>query len=136
MAFALLPPSFMRTQLRILLVDDEEAVLFALSRYLRDLDYRVDCARELEEAQALLTCVPYDCLITDNRLTRAHGAEGLELAGFVRRSCAETRVLILTAYTTTEIERAATSRGVAAVLSKPIGLAQLAEHVDRLVAAS
>jgi CheY-like chemotaxis protein len=119
----------MRAQ-RILLVDDEEAVLFGLASFLRDGAHRVDCARELEEAQALLTCVAYDWLITDLRLTRAHGAEGLELAGFVRRSCCDTRVLVLTAYTTSDIERAAIARGASAVLTKPIALAQLAHIIN------
>jgi DNA-binding response OmpR family regulator len=126
----------MRTQQRILLVDDEETVLFALSKYFRDRGDRVECARELEEAQALLAHVPYTCLITDVKLTRAHGAEGLELASWVRRSCAETRVVLLTAYLSNEMTTSALDRGVDIVLTKPVPLDVLADHVDRVVTAS
>jgi two-component system nitrogen regulation response regulator GlnG len=118
---------------RLLLVDDEESILFALSRYFRGLRYRVDCARELEEAQALVTHTPYECIISDIRLSRSHGGEGFELTRFVRRSCAATRVILLTAYASNELETAALERGADAVLSKPIDLAALAEHIGRLV---
>ena len=38
---------------RILLVDDERDVLFGMHEYFSALGYAVDCATELEEAQAM-----------------------------------------------------------------------------------
>jgi two-component system OmpR family response regulator len=119
---------------RLLLVDDEETILFALSQYFRGLSYRVDCAREREEAQALLSCVSYGCLVTDVRLSQAHGREGLELASFVYRSCASTRVVILTAYAGPDVEALSYVKGVDAILAKPIALETLADQIRRLVA--
>jgi DNA-binding response OmpR family regulator len=121
---------------RLLVVDDEEPILFALSDYFTAHGFRVDCARELEEAEALLAHVPYACLIADLRLTGTHGAEGLELVSFVRRSCATTRIILLTAYGTGEIERSARLRGGDAFVHKPIALQDLADLVVRLVEAS
>ena len=39
---------------RILLVDDEQAILFAMRDYFTAYGYEVDCSREVEEAEALL----------------------------------------------------------------------------------
>ena len=39
---------------KILVVDDEELILSAIREYFLPLRYDVDCARELEEAEALL----------------------------------------------------------------------------------
>ena len=120
---------------RILVVDDEEPILFALSQFFEARGYRVDCARELEEAQALIAHIPYACVVADLRLTCAHGAEGLELVTFVRRSCAATRVVLLTAYGSPDVEQSAWARGSDAVLQKPIALSRLADIVGQLVGA-
>ena len=63
----------------ILVVDDEESILFAVEQYIIAQDHTVDCARELEEAQALLDNIRYDLVIADLRLSGIHGAEGLDL---------------------------------------------------------
>jgi DNA-binding response OmpR family regulator len=118
---------------RILLVDDEEPILFALSEYLTAIGFSVDCARELEEAQALVMHVAYGCLIADLRLSGTHGAEGLELVSFVRRICAATRVILLTAYGSLDTERVARARGADGFLQKPIALAALADMVRAFV---
>ena len=120
---------------RLLLVDDEESILFALREYLTGRGYRVNCARELEEAQALVRHVAFDCLVADLRLSGAHGAEGLELLSFVRRSCARMRVVLLTAFGSSDVERSAKARGADAVLQKPISLSVLADIVAELVRA-
>jgi len=117
---------------RILVVDDEEPILLALREYLGPLRYEVDCARELEEAEALLSHVRYDLLIADLRLTGSHGNEGLELIRFVRERSPWTRIVVLTGYGSAEIESEAVGRGVDAFLQKPMPLADLAEIVAAL----
>ena len=121
---------------RILLVDDEEPILFAVSEYFKGRGYLVHCARELEEAQALLLHIHYECLIADVRLTSSHGAEGLELVSFVRRICARTRIVLLTAFASAELERSAIARGSDGFVQKPIALSQLARLVQELTEAS
>lgn len=118
---------------RLLIVDDEEPILFALSDYFTGAGYRVDCARELEEAQALVAHVPYDLLVADLRLTGTHGAEGLELVTFLRRTCAATRVILLTAYGSSALERTARARGADSFVNKPIALRDLALEIARLL---
>jgi DNA-binding response OmpR family regulator len=117
---------------RILLVDDEEAILFALREYFVPLGYEIDCARELEEAEALLCHVRYDLLIADLRLSGIYSNEGLELIRFARERSPATRVVVLTGYGSSEMETESMSRGVDAFLHKPRPLAELAEIVSAL----
>jgi DNA-binding NtrC family response regulator len=112
---------------RILVVDDEEAILLAIHEYFIPLKYEVDCARELEEAEALLAHVRYALLIADLRLTGIHSNEGLELIRFARERSPWTRIVVLTGYGSVEMETEAVGRGVDAFLQKPMPLADLAE---------
>lgn len=112
---------------RILVVDDEEPILFAIRDYFEPLGWQVDCAQELEEAEALLSHIRYTLLIADLRLSGIHSNEGLELIRFVRERSPWTRVIVLTGYGSMEIELEAVGRGVDAFLQKPQPLAALAE---------
>src|SRR5262245_45433983 len=106
-----------RVSIRMLIVDDEEAILFAFRGYFATRACTVDCAQELEEAEALINARTYDVVIADLRLTGIHGTEGLELVSFVReRSTA--KIILLTAYGGAEVQRAAYERGADAVLQK------------------
>ncbi len=111
---------------RLLVVDDEESILSAIREYFLPLGYDVDCARELEEAEALLVHIRYALVIADVRLTGVHGNEGLELIRFIRERSPWTRIIVLTGYGSTEIEMEAIGRGVDAFLQKPQPLAELA----------
>jgi CheY-like chemotaxis protein len=120
---------------KILVVDDEEAILTAMRNYFGHLGYEVDCAREREEAEALIGSVQYACVIADLRLTAAHGADGLEVLATVRQRCPSTRTIILTAYGSPAVESEAKRRGVDAFLHKPRPLADVAQVVMGLVGA-
>ena len=120
---------------RILLVDDEEAVLTATREYLGGLGYEVDVAGEREEAEALLATGRYDLVISDLHLTGVHGREGLELVGYVRERCPATQMVLLTAYGSADLEEEVQRHGVAAVLTKPQPLAHVAELASRLLEA-
>ncbi|MEA2600717.1 MAG: hypothetical protein QOF89_1709 [Acidobacteriota bacterium] len=120
---------------RILVVDDEESILSAIREYFGPLGYEVDCARELEEAEALLAHVRYALLIADLRLTGSQSAEGLELVRFARERSPWTRIILLTGYGSVEVETEALGRGVDAFLQKPQPLAHLADIASELMRA-
>jgi DNA-binding response OmpR family regulator len=120
-------------QKRILLVDDEESILFALRRYFSRLGYAVDTARELEEAEALLANYDYAVVIADLSLTDNGSTEGLEIVRFSRYRSRETRVILLTAYGSPEIEREAMRRGIDAFLHKPKPLPEIADIVTTFI---
>ena len=116
---------------RLLVIDDEETILFALTRYFRRIGYTVDCARELEEAEALATHIEYDLVLADLSLTDS-GYEGLEILRYLRWNCPNARVILLTAYGSPVVEREALRRGAHALLHKPRPLADIARLAAEL----
>ncbi|HET8799381.1 MAG TPA: response regulator [Thermoanaerobaculia bacterium] len=117
----------------MLVVDDEEHILNALSGYFDHLGYIVDCARTLEEAEALLDLHRYQIVLADLRLTGIEGVEGLEIISYAREKSPGTRVALLTAYGTPAIRQEALRRGADAFLNKPQPLADIARIVATLV---
>jgi DNA-binding NtrC family response regulator len=120
---------------RILVVDDEDSILFAFRQSFEAFGYHVDCAREVEEAEALLVTYQYQAVLSDMRLTGMHGAEGLEIIGFVRERCPWTPVILLTAYSSEELEVEARRRGADAFVQKPAPLAEIGRLVTDLAGA-
>src|SRR5512142_433226 len=118
---------------RLLVVDDEAAIRFALTEYFRESGWLVDAASEKEEAEALLACTPYSVVIADLRLTGIYGIEGLDIVQWSRHLRPETRIVLLTGNGTPEIETEARRRGADAILHKPLPLPQLEAVVNSLV---
>lgn len=117
------------TRERILIVEDEHAILLAITDYLTTLGYAVDGATELSAAQKLLKEKPYAALLTDLRLTGTDANEGLELADLVEREYPATEVILLSAYSSPLAEQRARTHRVAAFLHKPKPLAELAQII-------
>lgn len=69
----------------ILVVDDEEPFRFAVNDYFSARGYEIDCAEEMEEAEAMLSMNDYDVVIVDLRLGGNFTAQGFEIIKNVRR---------------------------------------------------
>ena len=118
---------------KVLLVDDEPPIIVAIKEYLSSLGCEVDSAQELEEALALIAKKLYHLVIADLRLTGFGGAEGLEVLSHARERSPETRLIILSAYGSPEIEMEARRRGVDHFLHKPTPLGEIARLAEELV---
>lgn len=124
------------TSRRILVVDDETSIRFAVCEYLTAHGYAVDCARDLAESLALLARQTYGVAVVDLRLTVTDDDEGLALIDHLRAHSPRTRVILLTAYGAPVIELEARRRGVDVVLHKPQPLRELVRVVEGLLASS
>lgn len=118
---------------RLLLVDDEALITFAMRRFFQAHGFEVDCASELAAAQLLLSERCYDVVIADLRLSGLGSTEGLSVIAWARDHCPAARTILLTSYGSPEIEAEARSCGVSAAILKPMPLAQLLEIVTGLV---
>ncbi len=118
--------------MRLLIADDEEAILFAMKEYFEAQGYGVDVARSMDEGLALLAAGRYDALIADLRMSAARPAEGLDLAAAAKRLAPDTRTVILTAYGSPEAREQARRVGVDAFLDKPERLGDVAAVVRGL----
>jgi DNA-binding NtrC family response regulator len=118
---------------RLLVVDDEESICFSMSEYFSLHGYKVDTARELEEAEKLIEATDYKVVIQDLRLTTTRNPDGLDIIKMVRAHNPQTRIIVLTAYGSTEMEDEARRRGADAFLRKPKPLSQVAQVIQGLL---
>ncbi|MFH1144172.1 MAG: response regulator [Candidatus Eisenbacteria bacterium] len=115
---------------RVLIVDDEALLVRTLSQAFRDAGYQVTARGTAEEASEVLEqAESFDLLLLDNRLPGMSGVQLLERFG----PLAETRVVLMTAYDTEEIERKGTKLGVDLYLKKPFDLSSLLNQAARLL---
>jgi len=118
---------------RLLVVDGEESICFSMKEYFTMQGYSVDTARELEEAQRLVETTNYQVVIQDLRLGPAQKPDGLEMVRFIRNQNPHTRIIVLTAYGSPEMETEALHSGADAFLRKPKPLSQVAQVIQGLM---
>lgn len=118
---------------RLLVVEDEITVQAAIKKYFTAAGYDVICAGELEEAEALIATGTYDIVICDLRLSWRYAVEGLEILRFIRQHARNTRVVILSAYGSADLQHDVRELGAEAFLQKPAALPDLEATVARLL---
>ena len=119
---------------RILVVDDERSITFALQQYFAFAGFCVDCAWSGEEAQRYLAANQYDVAIVDVELRDEGGVlDGIDLALFIRNSAPLTAVIVLTAVSSADTRRRAEAAGVRSYLSKPARLSHVADIAIGLI---
>lgn len=117
---------------RLLLVDDEATIVEAMRQYFARLGFAVDVAEHLCDALAMAARHRYLAAITDLRLDDGGEAGGLQVARAIKAFDGRTRVVLLTAYRSSEIDIDARAAGVDAILSKPLPLSEVARVVAGL----
>jgi len=111
---------------RILVVDDEESVVFFLGENLAELGpgYEVETARSGEEALAKIARQPFDLVITDLRMP---GVDGLELLKTLHATQPDTRLILMTAYGSDRVEAEARRLAVYRYITKPFRIEDLVD---------
>ena len=110
---------------RILVVDDEKGITFAVSHYFRRRGFAVDCAGDCDAARLFLSERDYALAIVDVHLAGRARCDGLELAESIRTSSPQTAVIVMSALPTPETEQRAAAVG--SFVGKPARLSELAE---------
>lgn len=118
---------------RLLIIEDEVAILHALQHFFTHQGFAVHTAGEREEAEGLLAENEYAAVIADLRLSGSLSTDGLDIVRFIRERCPGARVILLTAYGSPEVESEARRLGVDAFLHKPMPLAEIAGRVRSLL---
>ena len=94
------------------------------------------CARELEEAEALVTHLEFDLVIADVCLSAPGSMEGLEFVRYVRLVSPRARTIVVTGYDVTGVRDAAWHRGADAFVAKPRPLGEIAKIAATLMGAA
>ena len=122
-----------RVHHQLLVVDDEQSIVFSMSDYFTQKGFKVDTAYEVEEAETLIETHDYQAMILDLRLGASPYPMGLDVIKFAHQHKPNTRIVVLTACSSVEIENEALSTGADVFLRKPKPLSQLAQVVQVLV---
>jgi DNA-binding response OmpR family regulator len=108
------------TKKRILLVDDEEVILFGFKQVLSGPDLRVDTASNVNEARSLAGKNSYAAAVVDLRLSNSTVMEGLEVIALLKSTQKNCRIIVLTAYGEDEVRRKTIEAGADLFLEKPV----------------
>jgi two-component system nitrogen regulation response regulator GlnG len=112
----------------ILIVDDEEAVCWALERALTREGHRAAVASSAEDAFALAAKQHFDAVILDVRLP---GMDGLSALGRLRELTGDAPVIVVTAFGNLSTAVKAVEGGAFDYLAKPFDLGQALDAVGR-----
>lgn len=102
---------------KILIVDDDEAILQVLSDYLHVLDFETDVAKSVAEARKCLESSNYDAVLSDYSMS---GETGLDLLGYLSSTYPKLPFLLMTGQCSENLKQEAMARGSSAYLEKPI----------------
>jgi DNA-binding NtrC family response regulator len=106
--------------IRILVVDDEPAILFAYRKLIEKDGLVVDISSSLEDAIRLLGIHRYLAVIADLRLAGTDNGDGLEILRFIQQERPGTKSIMATGFGDSEIEKTARALGVSYYFKKPV----------------
>jgi len=121
----------MSTQ-RILIVDDDPAVLLTLAASIERLNpaFEVDTCESGAEALACLEEHRYILLLTDYSMP---GMSGIDLVRTVRKQSPDTRIIMMTAYGSDALRKQAADLNLDAFVDKPFTVKQIREIIGRIM---
>ncbi len=115
--------------IRVLVVDDEVNLRFAIERGLRKSGHHADSASTVRQAIDRLRTQPYDIVITDLRMP---GGDGIELVQYLGSYSPSTKVLIVSGYLTESVRLEYGKQPTIRLLEKPVELSTLIALVEDL----
>jgi len=115
---------------RILVVDDEEAMLRLVSRVLTNAGYDVTIAGDGKKAVELLAAATFDAVVSDLDMPRMGG---IQLLQAVRQGDFDVPVILMTGAPSLETAMKAVSLGALLYLTKPVDMSELEKAIARAV---
>ena len=114
---------------RILLADDELAILLTLKAILEMNGFEVETAASAKEAEQKLSASQFDMVITDMRMETA--VSGFDVIRAARSSAAVPTIVILSAYPIAESDWR--DAGAQACFNKPVSIVDLLSAIQGLL---
>lgn len=116
----------------ILIVDNNKFLLDVLRLALANVEFQVITAGSLAEAKSAVANQSFDLVVTELHFNRGDKTDGFDLLAAVTRKSPHTRVIVMTARGTPELEREAYERGAYLFLNKPFNLHLLEIQLEKL----
>lgn len=112
---------------RVLVVEDDAALGELFVQVLRERGHDVALAGDVGAAKVLLLGEPFDAVVADLRLP---GESGFDLLAWIRRQGMPARVVVASAFTSSDVAAQARRLGASEVLSKPVEPAELVSAIE------
>lgn len=114
---------------RILLIDDDEAILDVLQSLLASRSYVADCALDLKQTEANFAAHSYSLVIAD--LNLQHGeTEGIEVLHYVLAQQARPRVIVCSGMGESDLRDKAMRAGADDFITKPFPFKPLIAKIE------
>jgi len=115
---------------RILIVDDEKAVRFALQKYLETLDYAVRGVGTLAEARGEIRAGDFAAVLLDVKLP---DGSGIDFIDEIRAMAPQLPIILFTGFGTIPMAVKAMKKGCDHFLTKPVDLNELEVLIEKAV---
>ncbi len=115
---------------RILIIDDDEDLLYLMGEYLKSVGLEYDMAVSAEQARNRLKCFRYDMVVSDFNMP---GESGLDLLRHVSSMYPETPFVLMTGCYDLRIKRESIRMGVHAYIQKPFYMNELSQTIINLM---
>jgi CheY-like chemotaxis protein len=113
---------------RVLLVDDDPEVAWAVGKFLTKSGYAVTTCADGAEAIDLLASRDVDCVVTDIKMPNVNG---VALVDWLRRNRPSVRVVVMTAFGSPYIRELVMGKGAVLYLEKPVDPQLLVDVISR-----
>lgn len=115
---------------KILIVDDEETLLWVFDEVLGDEDYDIESTADSIEALKLASKTTYDLVISDLLMPNLNG---LQLISKIKKIQPNIKTIIITACKSTEVINKAARIGVVNVIEKPFNIEDVKAVIHRIL---
>jgi DNA-binding response OmpR family regulator len=117
---------------RILIVDDEEVILFGFKKVLSGPGITVDTASSFKDAVRQIQFKSYTSIVTDLRLSGSETSEGLDVIREARRIQTACAIVVITGYGDSDTRENVLKRGADRYLEKPVAPERVRELLQSM----
>ena len=111
----------------VLIIDDEDALRYSIKRALSQRDFTIYEADSGEAGIEVARKQAMDIILLDNRMKGMNGIEALQ---HLRGICPEAKIIVMTAFSTTQTTIEAMKFGAFDYVMKPFDLSKILSLVD------
>ena len=119
----------MTTNLKILILDDEEIVVTRLKATLEKEGYVVETFIDSQIAKKRIEENKFDIVVTDLKMANI---DGMQLFHFVKEKYPDTEVILISGFATLNVVKDALQEGVRDVIAKPFKISQIKDLINKI----
>ena len=119
----------MTTNLKILILDDEEIVVTRLKAALEKEGYVVETFIDSQIAKKRIEEIKFDIVVTDLKMANL---DGMQLFHFVKEKYPDTEVILISGFATLKVVKDALQEGVRDVIAKPFKISQIKDLINKI----